>query len=362
LIFRKRGRIFLEKGGDFWMIRGRMVLKKVVGLDLGSRYIKALELTHTKRRYRITGYAQVEIRPDDIVAELLGDLFKGRRFGVNKVISSVSGKNVVVRYITMPRLEEDELKDACRYELGKYVPFDVEEIIYDCQSAPLIPALEKSESEMRVLLVAAKRTLIDEHLSIIEDAGLRAILVDVDSFALGNAYEFALTTGAQEREAEVVALVDIGARKTNINISDGKVSFFTREFYRGGNDLTEAIGKKLGLSHEEAEALKREPEDLERIIGPVSSIMEEISHDIALSLDFFENQYDREVNRVYLTGGTIMFSPAFEIVQKSLKRDVQKWNPIKGFELDMDEFSKGELLENFSQAAIALGLACRISS
>lgn len=339
-----------------------MAGKSVVGLDIGSRFIKAVELSEGKRGYyKITEYAQMEVRQDDSVARLISGLFKGKHFRTNRVVTSVSGKNLITRYITMQKIPDEELKDACKYELGKYAPFELDDVVYDCQRMADPPSTKGPESEIRVLLVAAKRTLVDQHVSILEEAGLRSVIVDVDCFALGNIYEFVSSFSPQGAKDEIVAIVDIGAKKTNINISDGKTSFFTREFYKGGDDITETISKKLAIPLEEAEALKRTTgEDLNKAKDSLTNISDEISHDISLSIDFFENQFDKKVPRVLLVGGTILSSPIFEALAESLRRPVEKWNPTNGLELELDELSKNELMQSAPQNAVALGLASRI--
>ncbi len=273
---------------------------------------------------------------------------------------------------------------------------------------------------MRVLLVAAKRTFIDEHVGILEGAGLLPAIVDVDSFALGNAYELSGMINPQAIAAgKLVALVDIGASKTNINIMSDSISYFTREFYKGGDDLTDSISKKLSLEVKEAETMKRgvagaaysggggggggRPEtnpgnmpivmlsaedadklhhetgrrsetqyrssgggggggnaDAERVVDCISSVVEDICHDINISIDYFENQYDKKVEEVYITGGASSTIGLPETLERTVQKPVNRWNPLQYFELELPRDSQQELQDNPTQAAIALGLASRI--
>ena len=215
---------------------------------------------------------------------------------------------------------------------------------------------------MRVLLVAAKRTFIDEHVGILEGTGLQPSIVDVDSFALGNAYELSGMINPQAIAAgKLVALVDIGASKTNINIMSDSISYFTREFYKGGDDLTDSIAKKLSLEVKEAEALKRNPGgELEKVQDCISSVVEDICHDINISIDYFENQYDKKVEEVYITGGASGTIGLQETLERTVQKPVQKWNPLQYLELELPRDSQQELEDNPAQAAIALGLASRV--
>jgi type IV pilus assembly protein PilM len=215
---------------------------------------------------------------------------------------------------------------------------------------------------MRVLLVAAKRTFIDEHVGILEGAGLQPAIVDVDSFALGNAYELSGMINPQAIAAgKLVALVDIGASKTNINIMSDSISYFTREFYKGGDDLTDSVSKKLSMEVKDAEALKRNPGgEIEKVQDCISSVVEDICHDINISIDYFENQYDKKVEEVYITGGASSTIGLPETLERTVQKPVNRWNPLQYFELELPRDSQQELQDNPTQAAIALGLAARI--
>jgi len=271
-----------------------------------------------------------------------------------------------------------------------------------------------------VLLVAAKRTFVDEHVASLETAGLQPAIVDVDSFALGNAYEMAGMINPQAISAgKLVALVDIGASKTNINIMSDAMSYFTREFYKGGDDLTDSLSKKLSMEAREAEMMKRralaleggppssklpivvlEEGDAERLKSPtrahrpgdpttnvplvvvdrdetgtrtrgadtsidriqdsIGGVIEDICHDINISIDYFENQYDRKVDEVLVTGGASLSLGLLETLERMVQKPVTRWNPFPHLEMDLSRDSLEELQDNNFQSSIALGLASRI--
>jgi type IV pilus assembly protein PilM len=340
--------------------------RSIIGLDIGSKFIKALELTKSKDTYVITGYAHAELQVQDSIPNVLSDLFSRAGFQSRRVVTSVSGKNVVVRYVSMPMTTDEDLRSSARYELGKYIPFDVGEVVHDCQILEELPVAEGTTPEVRVVLVAARKTFIDEHISILEHAGLYPEIIDLDVFALENAFslEQAISPSqTEEREMVPVALIDIGASKTSINITNGILSYFSREFYKAGDTLTEAISKKIAMDLREAERLKRNPGPEATIIfKQISTVIEDITHDINISLDFFENQYNQEVKTIYLTGGGSLCEGVPQTLERILQRSVIMWNPIQAFKLDLPKDARDELMAYVFQSAVCLGLASRIQN
>lgn len=340
-----------------------MATRTYIGLDIGSKFIKALQLTDTGNgKVAVTDFGCVEIPPQLSAGDATAELFAKRRFKTKRVVSSVSGRFVFVRYINMPMMSDEELVNAAKYEFGKYIPVEVDEVLHDSQKLEDLPVAEGQDPEMRVLLVAAKRTFIDEHVAMLEGSGLQPVIIDVDSFALGNAYELCgLVNPDSVRPGKLVALCDIGATKTNINIMSDRLSYFTREFYKGGDDITDAISKNLGMDLRDAENLKRNPVGEEqKILDCISGTLEDICHDINISIDYFENQYDKKVDEVFLVGGASNTLGLDEILEKTVQKKVWKWNPLQHMEIKLDA-EGAKLLNDFaSQSAIALGLASRV--
>jgi type IV pilus assembly protein PilM len=140
------------------------------------------------------------------------------------------------------------------------------------------------------------------------------------------------------------------------------VSYFTREFYKGGDDLTDAISKKLSLEMKDAEALKRNPADeLEKVQDCIGGVIEDVCHDINISIDYFENQYDKKVEEVYITGGASSSPGLPETLERTLQRPVNRWDPLQYIDVEgLPRESAQELKDYAPQAAIALGLASRV--
>jgi type IV pilus assembly protein PilM len=187
-------------------------------------------------------------------------------------------------------------------------------------------------------------------------------VLDVDAFALGNAYALAgLVNPDSIRPGKVIVLADIGAVKTNINILSDRLSFFTREFYKGGDDITDAISKKLSLELKDAEAIKRNPGgDLSRVEEAISGVLDDICYDISLSVDYFESQYDKKVDEILITGGSSACVGMRETLERTVQKTVTAWNPTHYIEADLPAESMRQWNESGTQAAIAVGLASRL--
>lgn len=328
----------------------------VIGLDLGASAVKAVEMQAKGDVLEVTGFGQIEVEPDNDQAlrEAVSNLFAEGGFQARRVASSVSGKMIIVRHIQVDRCSGDQLEEAVRFEAEKYLPFPVDEAILDWTETG-----DQDSQTMDLLLVAAKREQIEEHLEQVSGGGLKPEVVDVDAFAIANAYE--LCGEAEEEVAEgCVAFVDVGARKSTINISSGGVSRFTREVSIGGNEFTETLARILNMPFEEAEDYKRDSGEgapvLEEALAPS---VEELANEIQLSFEWFQNQYSQRVDRVLVTGGGARLPFFNRLFSEVLNLQVSGFDPLASVVLGegLDE----ELLKaNASQLAVATGLAARL--
>jgi type IV pilus assembly protein PilM len=332
--------------------------KSIVGLDIGSSCIKAVELTRDKYDYVITGYAQIDVHSEAARQDAIAELMQAAKFRTKRIATAVSGKNVVFRYITMPEMSEDKLLQAIRFEADKYIPFDVEDVELGAQKLDSIPD-GGSKPEMKVLLVAAKKTVVSDHSRMLTELGLQPVSVGVDGFALGNAWELGdlVNPGIQE-PGRTVALVDVGATKASINILRDNLSCFAREVPIGGQDLTNAVARRLGIEPGQAEDLKRDPGDqLQAVQEAVGQTLEDLGNEINLSFDIFENQFDGEVQEVWLTGGTALLPTLEESFDKIFEKRTKTWNPIEGLKVKADNVDVEALNQLSPQLAVAVGLA-----
>ncbi|MBK8976487.1 MAG: type IV pilus assembly protein PilM [Planctomycetes bacterium] len=340
--------------------------RSVVGLDVGSSSIKAIEITQDKYEYIITAFAHVDVAGEQGVRDALADLFRQGGFRTKRVASSVSGKSVIFRYLETAKLPDDELLAAVRAEANKYIPFDVDEVQLDAQRLVDVPAaegVEGAKEQMKVLLVAAKRSLVQDQAQMLTELGLVPVSIGVDAFALGNAFELNDIVSPGLRESDhTVALVDVGFTKSSINILRNNVTYFAREVAMGGQDLTNAITRRFGLETFEAEALKRDPQDqIAEVQDAVGSVLDDLGNEINLSFDFFENQFDGEVEEVYLSGGSALLPFLEEGLEKIFEKRTRVWNPIEGLKVKSDNVDIGALNQSAPQLAIAVGLAAGVA-
>jgi type IV pilus assembly protein PilM len=351
--------------------------KSIVGLDLGSQVVKAVEITLEGPEPVITGFARVEIPPGGDKAQALAEVFKRGRFRSKQVVTAVSGQSVVVRYVSMPRMSENELKQAIRIEADRYVPFDLDEVMLDCQ--PLDRQRRSgfddggdSGDQMNVLLVACRSQTLEDQIQTVVAQGLTPKAVDVDVFALANAWELCglpdedlEELGGEVGEAQPdergIALVDVGASRTSINVLSGGETCFSREIGMGGHDMTQAVARRLGVEVFEAEAIKRAGDEKEAEVSrAIHPVLEDLTSEISLSLDYVENHEGIRVEEILLSGGGVLAPGAVTYIEQATARTTRTWNPLEGLRIADDRVDVEELEAWAPSLVVAVGLASRV--
>jgi type IV pilus assembly protein PilM len=336
--------------------------KSLVGLDIGSSEVKAVELTEIGDQLMITGFGRAKVASKEGVREAISEALRRSGIKTKRVATAVSGRSVIVRYINMVSMSDEELKSALRFEADKYIPFELDEVVLDCARLEDHHDAGGENKEMKVLLVAVKRNVIDEHVQVIQGLGLMPLVIDVDSFALGNAFELNCLNSPRVDDAEkVIALVDIGAVKTNINILRGTTSYFSREVYLAGNDFSESIARRLAVDPVEAAEMKANPEGRQEAIEEsILPVLDDLGNEIHLSFDYFENQFDCEVDEVYISGGSAAIPGLKNSFERIFDRRIQFWDPTENLEIRSDRIDVQELKDHRGQLAVAVGLASRL--
>ena len=307
-----------------------------MGLDIGSSAVKAIELKPSGKGFKVTAFGVEPIPPDSIVdgaiidggavADAVRRLFENKQFSAKEVAASLSGNSVIVKKITLPTMTEQELGESIYWEAEQYIPFDIQDVNLDYE----ILSPEGAQGTMDVLLVAAKKDKIADYTSVITQAGRTAVVVDVDAFALQNAYEvnYGFESGA------VVALLNAGASATNINILNGPQSVFTRDISMGGNAFTEAVQRELGLPYELAEQLKK-GEDVEGATyddaRPVLKAMtDNILLEVEKTFDFFKATASNDrIDRIVLSGGASRVDGFAEALASRFNTEVISFDPFR---------------------------------
>jgi type IV pilus assembly protein PilM len=343
--------------------------KAVVGLDIGSSAVKAVELRPSGAGYRVTAYGQEAVPADAIVdgaivdasavAEAVRRLLDGQRaFSSKDVCTSLSGSAVIVKKITLPVMTEAELDESIYWEAEQYIPFDIQDVNLDYQILDSGTGPE-SRGSMDVLLVAAKREKIADYTSVVASAGRTAVVMDVDAFALQNAFEVNYGFDAQQ----IVVLLNAGASAINVNILQGDQPVFTRDVSIGGNAYTEALQRELDLPFEAADQLKKGiPVDggtHEEALPILHGVTESVLLEIQKTFDFFKATASADrIDRILLSGGTSRVDGFSRMLQERFGAEVEAFDPFRTIAWDARKLGV-DPGEPAATAAVAVGLALR---
>jgi type IV pilus assembly protein PilM len=343
--------------------------KAAVGLDIGSSAVKAVELKPAGKAFRVSAFATEPVPPDSIVdgaiidgaavAEAIRRLFENKAFKTKDVAASLSGNAVIVKKISLPVMTEAELAESIYWEAEQYIPFDIQDVNLDYQI--LDPGTgPDSKGTMDVLLVAAKKEKIADYTGVIAQAGRQPVVVDVDAFALQNAYEVNYGHDAKA----VVVLLNAGASAININILAGDQSVFTRDISVGGNAYTEAVQKELNLPFESAERLKK-GEAVDGIgfadVQPVLHAMtENVLLEIQKTFDFFKaTAASDHIDKILLSGGASRVDGFIKALEDRFGTSVELLDPFKTVGFEPAKLGVADLEAVVPTAAVAVGLALR---
>jgi type IV pilus assembly protein PilM len=340
--------------------------KNVIGLDIGSNSIKVVELREGKNGLRLQTLGLSPLPPEaivdgalmdsvtviDAIRDLVGSLTKTK-----DVVTSVSGHSVIVKKITLPFMTETELADSIQWEAERHIPFDINDVNIDFQ---ILGYGAESSDLMDVVLVAAKKDIINDYVSVIMESGLNPVIVDIDAFALENM----VAVNYDTEGGEIIAMVNVGASVTNINILKNNVSAFTRDLFKGGNQVTEEIQRQLHVDYEEAERVKvGERGDVASqpvVLEVLKNASESLAAEIGNSLDFFQSTTTyQKVSRLFLSGGGSKIREFDVVLQQQVGIPVEIVNPFRQIEYSEKSFDLDYLREIGPVMAVGVGLASR---
>lgn len=338
--------------------------KGLVGVDIGSSAIKAVELRGGgKGDYQLVSVGLESLPPEAIVDGAIMDagavvdgvqrIFASSKSGSTAIATGVSGSAVIVKKISLPSMSQEELAESIHWEAEQYIPFDIQDVALDYE----VVGESIAGGNMDVLLVAAKKDKIGEYTSALNQAGKSPQIVDVDVFALQNCYE--VNYGVDP--GRIVALLNLGASTINVNVLKGGMSVFTRDIASGGNSMTDAIQKELHVTHDQAEAFKRgntgSPEGLADVMQHVS---DSLATEIQKTFDFFKATTSEDhVDAVYIAGGASKTSGLRGLLSDRLETSVEVLNPFNNITYSPKDFDPALLSDLAPSVAIAVGLALR---
>jgi len=340
--------------------------KSLVGLDIGSSAIKAVELRPAGKGFKVAALAVQPVPPDSIVdgaimdaaavAEAIRRALAAAPFKAKDVAAALSGSSVIVKKITLPVMSEQELAESIYWEAEQYIPFDIQDVNLDYQI--LEPPAGGSQGSMEVLLVAAKKDKIADYTSVIAQAGRAPAVMDVDAFALQNAYEanYGLDPG-------VVALLNVGASAININILVGGQSVFTRDVSMGGNAFTEAVQKELSLPFESAEILKKGQRVDEISYDDAKPVLRAVTDNLLLEIektfDFFKaTALSEQIDRIVISGGASRVEGLTDALRDRFETTVDAFDPFRQVSVEGVTMN-GSPQQLAPEFAVAVGLSLR---
>jgi len=343
--------------------------RPLLGLDISSSAVKMVELTaNGKEGYRVERYA-IEVLPKDAVsdgniANLEGVVdavkraWKRMATSTRNVAMALPASAVITKKVIMPAgLREDELEVQVETEANQYIPFSIDEVNLDYQVIGPAPAVP---DELEVLIAASKKERVEDRIAVAEASGLKATVMDVESFAALAAFELIERQFPEGGRNQVVALIDAGANVMNLTVLRNGQQVYAREQAFGGGQLTQDIARHYGMSYEEAEAAKRAgnlPEGYETEL--LTPFMENLALEVSRALQFFftSTQYN-QVDHLVLAGGCAVIPGIDEVVATRTQVNTIVANPFANMVLS-DKVRAKSLLADSSSLMVACGLALR---
>ena len=341
--------------------------KNLVGLDIGSSSVKAVELAKKGAALQLLSLGFENLQTDTIVdgqimelnnvSNVITQIFNEHQIRTTRVAAGVSGHSVIVKNIVLPQMSQEELQESFSWHAEEHIPFDIADVNLDYELTG------RSDDALHVLMAACKSDKIANVRQAIQLAGKQPVIIDVDAFALQNCYE----VNYRPRAGEIVALLNVGAATMKINILNGTRSVFARDASVGGSQYTSLLQRELGLSYEQAEGVKRGmalPEGVEP--RPIQPIVETVSEALALEVkktfDFYRasvQEGEATIQKILLAGGGSKLPGLADYLSHKFEIPVEVFDPFKQIEVDAKKFDPDYMREIVPEMAVAVGLALR---
>jgi type IV pilus assembly protein PilM len=346
-------------------------LKPLIGIDIGSHAIKVVRLAPLGSSYQLRDLAFIPVPPDTVVDGVISDiptvqgllkrLITLEKIPDKDVALALSGHSVIVKKVQMVRMSEDELANAMPYEAEQHIPFDVYDVNTDFQILPAADDSQGRGGQMEVLLAAAKKGRVEELSQVARGANLRPAVIDVDMLALINAFELNYPDAGQ---GQVISLAHLGASMMTVLIVEDGFSTFQRDIALGGNQYTAALEKTLGVSRQDAEALKLGGRVWDQaspdVLNVLYKVTEEVVTEIQRSFEFYlSSAGDEPIERLYLSGGSSRIKGLSQVLSSQLKLAVELLDPFRRIDIPEKSFDIAYVKAIGPMAAVAAGLALR---
>jgi type IV pilus assembly protein PilM len=340
--------------------------KNLVGVDIGASSIKVVQLREARKKLEVIRWGYAPLPPQTIidghvmnagaVTEAIARVFTDGKIQQRDVAIGVYGQSVIVRKITVPMMTPAELDEQIHWEAEQHIPFDIKLMSIDYEVLRRRP----EAGQMDLLLVAAKKDEISDYASIVRSAKLKPVVVDINAFTIQNIFEsqYGLPPDA------TIALLNVGAAVSSLNIVSKGVSAFTREITNAGNTVTEEIRKALSCSFEQAEDYKRGGSATQIVPQEVVQILQAacqgLAGEIQRSLDFYlATSGEQEIGRIYLSGGSAYLLQLTQAIERRARVPVQVFDPMVNLGVDTKFVDEQKMRAIASQMVVALGLSLR---
>jgi type IV pilus assembly protein PilM len=346
--------------------------KNLVGIDIGSYSVKIVSLRKNGDQWALQQWAMIPYNDEtgadiplsdrkDQIITLLQTYLKTPGLAAKRVATSVSGNSVIVRYVKMAKMSRADLSKSLKFEAEPYIPFNIEDVSLGFQV--IGDVVEDGQVQMDTVIVAAKKESIDTRIDILRGAGLQPAILDVDAFAIENAFE---STNPMT-STETVMFINIGSSFTNMSIVEKGVSRVVRDVSIAGSTFTKAIQNQLQCDFKVAEQKKMsvgldpasEDTDAAVVVEVLTAVTRDLITEIQRSMDFYISQgSDRSIARLYLCGGGAGLKGLESAISSDLHMEVSLFDPISLLQnapLDLTEEQKKAM----PQLAVAVGLATR---
>lgn len=321
------------------------------GLDIGAGDCKLVQIEKKGNSFELVSWTIEPVDGGDVrlaVQKILDRL----EIPCSCAYTSVFGKGTLIRYIDMPRMPLEDLRNSFAIEADKYFPFAQDQIYTDCY----ILDPQGKQKTMAVMAAAAKKEMVDQRIKLLNSVGLQTDFVGINPIALANGLHV-LGWGQAEEDSKIVALLDMGESVSNLTILIDKLPRFTRDIFIGGRDCTHRISNALGIGFEEAEKLKKQPgEKSQEVISACETTIMNIVHELRLSFDYFITERNLEINKLLLTGGASSLEGVAGILEKALDVPVGIWDPTASLKIS-SRLPAEDLKKNSLKLGVAVGLA-----
>ena len=346
----------------------------LLAVDIGTHSVKMAQISGSKNKFELMNFSLMPLKegcivdgviqqPDEVV-DTLANMIKAEKIDTKYAVASIAGEAVIIKKIRVPLMTEEELAQNIQKEAEQYIPFDIDDVSIDFQILNTKnngSEENQNEGTMEILLVAVQRDIIESRIDILYDAGLRPAIIDLDVFAMVNAFELGVDLNGREHEA--IAVIDLGESFTHLNIMQDGLTAYTRDIPFGGSQCTKKLMTQFELPYKEIAKLKlgEIPSEIksDEVIEVIVKSFDKILAEVQKSFEFFSTTSNSQVDRVLLTGGGALIAGVDGLFSHRLETPVEILNPMKGIKVNKRKFDQNTIEAMGPLSTVAIGLAAR---